>query len=93
MGDRIGTILEFTKLVIDFFIPSILFLYITGWIGWVGRAYLIAVRDSKDAQIKEKMGFAPSSATTCSPTSAVATARVEKTIWDVERYPGGLCAQ
>ena len=37
----------------DFFIPSILFLYITGWIGWVGRAYLIAVRDDKDAEMKE----------------------------------------
>lgn len=24
----------------DFLIPSILFLYIAGWIGWVGRAYL-----------------------------------------------------
>jgi photosystem I subunit III len=37
----------------DFFIPSILFLYITGWIGWAGRAYLIAVRDDKDAEMKE----------------------------------------
>jgi photosystem I subunit III len=26
----------------DFIIPSILFLYIAGWIGWVGRAYLRA---------------------------------------------------
>lgn len=24
----------------DFLIPSILFLYIAGWIGWVGRTYL-----------------------------------------------------
>lgn len=37
----------------DFLIPSILFLYIAGWIGWVGRAYLIAVRDEKDAEMKE----------------------------------------
>ena len=37
----------------DFFIPSILFLYIAGWIGWVGRAYLIAVRGGKDAEMKE----------------------------------------
>jgi photosystem I subunit 3 len=37
----------------DFFIPSILFLYITGWIGWVGRAYLIAIRGGKDAEMKE----------------------------------------
>lgn len=28
----------------DFIIPSILFLYIAGWIGWSGRAYLISNR-------------------------------------------------
>lgn len=37
----------------DFLIPSVLFLYIAGWIGWVGRAYLIAVRDSGEANEKE----------------------------------------
>ncbi|BFM39360.1 Photosystem I reaction center subunit III [Synechocystis sp. LKSZ1] len=37
----------------DFLIPSILFLYIAGWIGWVGRSYLIAIRDSKDAEMQE----------------------------------------
>ena len=38
----------------DFLIPSILFLFITGWIGWVGRAYLIEVRkDPKTAAMKE----------------------------------------
>jgi photosystem I subunit III len=37
----------------DFSIPSILFLYIAGWIGWVGRAYLIAIRDTKDAEMQE----------------------------------------
>jgi photosystem I subunit 3 len=37
----------------DFFIPSILFLYITGCIGWAGRSYLIAIRGSKDAEMKE----------------------------------------
>jgi len=37
----------------DFIIPSILFLYITGWIGWVGRAYLIAVREDKNPEAKE----------------------------------------
>ncbi len=37
----------------DFLIPSILFLYITGWIGWAGRAYLIAIKDDKDAEMKE----------------------------------------
>lgn len=37
----------------DFIIPSILFLYITGWIGWVGRAYLIAIRSDKNPEAKE----------------------------------------
>nr|YP_009391552.1 photosystem I reaction center subunit III [Laurenciella marilzae]ARW59696.1 photosystem I reaction center subunit III [Laurenciella marilzae] len=27
----------------DFMIPGILFIYITGWIGWVGRSYLQAI--------------------------------------------------
>lgn len=39
----------------DFMIPGILFLYIAGWIGWVGRAYLIAIRDEKDSEMKEVM--------------------------------------
>ena len=30
-----------------------MFLYIAGWIGWVGRAYLIAVRDEKNSEMKE----------------------------------------
>lgn len=37
----------------DFLIPSIMFLYIAGWIGWVGRAYLIAVRSEKNSEEKE----------------------------------------
>lgn len=37
----------------DFLIPSVLFLYITGWIGWVGRSYLIAARKSGEASQKE----------------------------------------
>jgi photosystem I subunit III len=37
----------------DFLIPSILFLYIAGWIGWVGRAYLIDIRKEKDTEFKE----------------------------------------
>jgi photosystem I subunit 3 len=37
----------------DFIIPSLLFLYITGAIGWAGRSYLIANRGSKDAEMKE----------------------------------------
>jgi photosystem I subunit III len=37
----------------DFLIPGILFLYIAGWIGWVGRAYLIAASKSSNATEKE----------------------------------------
>jgi photosystem I subunit 3 len=37
----------------DFTIPSILFLYIAGWIGWAGRSYLIAMRGEKNAEMKE----------------------------------------
>ncbi|MCU0565159.1 MAG: Photosystem I reaction center subunit III [Oculatellaceae cyanobacterium Prado106] len=37
----------------EFTIPGILFLYIAGWIGWVGRAYLISVRAEKDPEMKE----------------------------------------
>jgi photosystem I subunit III len=37
----------------DFLIPSILFLYIAGWIGWVGRAYLIAIRKGDSPEMKE----------------------------------------
>ncbi|MBF2000463.1 MAG: Photosystem I reaction center subunit III [Synechococcales cyanobacterium C42_A2020_086] len=37
----------------EFLIPSILFLYIAGWIGWVGRAYIISVRNDKDPEMKE----------------------------------------
>ncbi|PTB86274.1 hypothetical protein C9925_02220, partial [cyanobacterium G8-9] len=31
----------------EFITPGILFLYIAGWIGWVGRSYLIAIRGEK----------------------------------------------
>ena len=37
----------------EFLIPSLLFLYIAGWIGWVGRAYVIAVRGEKNPEDKE----------------------------------------
>jgi photosystem I subunit III len=37
----------------DFLIPSALFLYIAGWIGWVGRAYIIAARKSDSPTTKE----------------------------------------
>lgn len=38
----------------DFLIPSVLFLYIAGWIGWVGRAYLQAIKkEGGDVELKE----------------------------------------
>ncbi|MFM7455964.1 MAG: Photosystem I reaction center subunit III, partial [Vulcanococcus sp.] len=37
----------------DFMIPGIAFLYIAGCIGWAGRSYLMAIRGSKDATMKE----------------------------------------
>lgn len=38
----------------DFLIPSILFLYIAGWIGWVGRAYLQAIKkEGGNVELKE----------------------------------------
>ena len=37
----------------DFFIPSILFLYIAGWIGWAGRSYLRAISEEKNQEMKE----------------------------------------
>jgi photosystem I subunit 3 len=37
----------------DFLIPSVLFLYITGCIGWAGRAYLIAVRGGQNPEMDE----------------------------------------
>ena len=37
----------------DFIIPGLMFLYIAGWIGWVGRAYLITIKAGKDPEGKE----------------------------------------
>ncbi|KMZ74372.1 Photosystem I reaction center subunit III [Zostera marina] len=37
----------------EFVTLGVLFLYIAGWIGWVGRSYLIAVRDEKKLTMKE----------------------------------------
>ena len=39
----------------EFIIPGLLFLYIAGWIGWVGRAYLISVRKESNPEMKEIM--------------------------------------
>ncbi len=37
----------------EFLIPSILFLYITGWIGWVGRSYLQVIKKGDSPEEKE----------------------------------------
>ena len=37
----------------EFITPGLLFLYIAGWIGWVGRSYLIAIRGEKKPAQKE----------------------------------------
>ena len=37
----------------EFIIPGILFLYVAGWIGWVGRSYLIKIRSEKNPAMKE----------------------------------------
>ena len=37
----------------DFLIPGVLFLYIAGWIGWVGRAYIIAIKKGDNTEEKE----------------------------------------
>lgn len=37
----------------DFMFPGLLFIYITGWIGWVGRGYLQAVSTSNKPVEKE----------------------------------------
>jgi photosystem I subunit 3 len=37
----------------EFVFPGIVFLYITGWIGWVGRDYIIKVKSAKKPTEKE----------------------------------------
>lgn len=37
----------------DFLIPGVLFLYIAGWIGWVGRSYLQAIKKGSNPEEKE----------------------------------------
>lgn len=39
----------------EFIIPGLIFLYIAGWIGWVGRAYLISVRKESNPEMREIM--------------------------------------
>jgi len=38
---------------VEFMIPGMMFLYITGWIGWVGRSYLNTVSSSTNPTEKE----------------------------------------
>ena len=37
----------------EFLIPSVLFLFIAGWIGWAGRSYVMAVRNRKSPEESE----------------------------------------
>ncbi|MBD1935037.1 MULTISPECIES: Photosystem I reaction center subunit III [Cyanophyceae] len=37
----------------DFIIPGILFLYIAGWIGWVGRSYIQSVKKEASPEMRE----------------------------------------
>nr|YP_010728571.1 photosystem I subunit III [Phymatolithon calcareum]WEA76819.1 photosystem I subunit III [Phymatolithon calcareum] len=37
----------------EFIFPGLLFIYITGWIGWVGRGYLQAISDTSKPMEKE----------------------------------------
>lgn len=37
----------------EFIIPGLMFLYVAGFIGWAGRTYLMAARESGDAATKE----------------------------------------
>ena len=37
----------------EFTIPGLLFLYIAGWIGWVGRSYLIDIKKEANPEEKE----------------------------------------
>lgn len=37
----------------EFILPGLLFLYITGWIGWVGRTYINQIQNSSNPNEKE----------------------------------------
>ncbi len=41
------------KHLAEFVIPGVMFLYIAGWIGWVGRSYLQAIKADKKPEDKE----------------------------------------
>jgi photosystem I subunit 3 len=39
----------------EFTIPVLIFLYITGWIGWVGRTYLQSIKKESNPEMREIM--------------------------------------
>jgi photosystem I subunit 3 len=39
----------------EFTIPGLIFLYITGWIGWVGRTYLQSIKKESNPEMREIM--------------------------------------
>ena len=39
----------------EFIIPGLLFLYIAGWIGWVGRTYLNSIKKEPNPEMREIM--------------------------------------
>lgn len=43
----------------EFLIPSVLFLYIAGWIGWVGRSYLQAIKKEGKPEEKKSVSICP----------------------------------
>ncbi len=39
----------------EFMLPGLLFLYIAGWIGWVGRSYIRAIRSNPDEAYEKEI--------------------------------------
>lgn len=37
----------------EFILPGLLFLYLSGWLGWAGRSYIMAVRNSDQPEYNE----------------------------------------
>lgn len=46
----------------EFIIPGLLFLYIAGWIGWVGRTYLNSIKKEDNPEMREIMIDVPRAA-------------------------------
>ncbi|KAI6672460.1 hypothetical protein NL676_000366 [Syzygium grande] len=66
----------------EFITPGILFLYIAGWIGWVGRSYLIAIRGEKKPTEKEIIIDSSSTANSWPRTSNLNSPRYKATLED-----------